>query len=55
MQRFVDVSAGPDQLWSYTLTDSDRVELLADVKLGCLERRGLPLANRANFTPDRAE
>ena len=55
MQRFVDVSTGPDQLWSYTLTDSDWVKLLASVKLGCLERRSLPLANRANFTPDRAE
>ena len=55
MQRLVDVSTGPDQLWSYTLTDSDWVKLLANVKLSCLERRSLPLANRANFTPDRAE
>ena len=55
VQRFVDVSTSPDQLRSYTLTDSDWVELLADVELGCLERRSLSLANRANFTPDRAE
>ena len=55
VQRFVNVSTGPDHLRSHTLTDSDWVERLTDVELGCLERRSLPLASRTDFTPDRAE
>lgn len=55
VQGFIDVTC-PDLLRRDSLTEPNRIELLTDVELGSLKRRGgFALANGADFALDRAK